>query len=80
MSTSSEETNADRHEVRSRAPSREGYQMILLNWTSTFNKVTKNLQRDIERVIISVENPKLLNKHRTCLKRVKNITKNWSTG
>ena len=60
MSTSSKEIDADKHEVRSRAPSRKGYQNILLNRTPTFNEVTKNLLRDIERVNISIENPELL--------------------
>ena len=69
MSTSNEEINADRHEARLRAPSRKGYQNILLNRTSTFNKVTKNFQRDIEPVNISIENPELLKEASDMLKQ-----------
>ena len=71
MSTSSEEINTDKHEVRLRAPSRKGYQNILLNRTSTFNKVTKNLQRGIKRVNISIKNPELLKEASDMLKESK---------
>ena len=68
MSNSSEEFNVETHEVRSRAPSRKGYHNLLVNRTSTFNKATKNLRKDIELVNKSMENPEMLEKALETLK------------
>ena len=68
MSNLSEEFNVETHEVRSRAPNRKGYHNLLVNRTSTFNKATKNLQKDIELVNKSMENPEMLEKASETLK------------
>ena len=68
MSNSGEEINDETHEVRTRAPSRKGYHNLLVNRTSTFNKATKNLQKDIEQVNKSMEDPEMLEKASDTLK------------